>query len=131
MGGRRFLPHPCPLPPGEGVGSALNERVTMVERMDDAEKVGLAALEAVKDTAALEAWRVAHLGRSSALMSALGELGKLPQEERPAMGQRGNEVKRRLEEAHAARAEALRQAELDESVRAGALDVTLPGRPVA
>jgi phenylalanyl-tRNA synthetase alpha chain len=103
----------------------------MLEQLDDAEKAGLAALEAVKDTAALEAWRVAHLGRSSALMSALGALGTLPKEERPAMGQRGNEVKRRLEEAHAARAEALRTAELDESVLAGALDVTLPGRPMA
>ncbi len=102
----------------------------MLEQMDDAEKGGLAALEAVKDTAALEAWRVAHLGRSSALMAALGELGQLPKEERPAMGQRGNEVKRRLEEAHAARAEVHRTAELDESVLAGALDVTLPGRPM-
>ena len=102
----------------------------MVERMDEAERAGLAALESVKDTAALEAWRVAHLGRSSALMAALGELGKLPKEERPAMGQRGNEVKRRLEEAHGHRAEALRQAELDESVLSGALDVTLPGRPM-
>jgi phenylalanyl-tRNA synthetase alpha chain len=103
----------------------------MVERLDEAEQWGLAALEGVGDTAALEAWRVAHLGRSSALMSALGELGRLPKDERPAIGQRGNEVKRRLEEAHAARAEALRRAELEVSMLSGALDVTLPGRTVA
>jgi len=73
---------------------------------------------------------VAHLGRSSPLMTVLGDLGKLSKEERPALGKRGNEVKRALEDAHAARAAALRQAELERATREGAVDVTLPGRPV-
>jgi phenylalanyl-tRNA synthetase alpha chain len=63
-------------------------------------------------------------------MNTLGNIGERPKEERPAIGQQGNQAKHALEEAHAARAEALRQAELDESVLAGALDVTLPGRPM-
>ncbi len=102
----------------------------MLEQLNHIETAALAALQTAADTAALEAWRVAHLGRSSPLMTVLGDLGKLSKEERPALGKRGNEVKRALEDAHAARAAALRQAELERATREGAVDVTLPGRPV-
>lgn len=103
----------------------------MVDQLNAIEAAGLAALAAADTTAALEAWRVAHLGRSAPLMAVLGDLGKLDKSERPAIGQRGNEVKRALEAAYAARAEALRAAEMEAALRAGALDVTLPGRPRA
>jgi phenylalanyl-tRNA synthetase alpha chain len=102
----------------------------MLEQLDQIERNALQALDAAGGTAALEAWRVAHLGRNAPLMTVLGDLGNLSKDERPAIGKRGNEVKRRLEEAHAARAERLRQAEMEQALRAGALDVTLPGRPV-
>jgi phenylalanyl-tRNA synthetase alpha chain len=102
----------------------------MLDKISEAETAALEALTAVTDSAGLEAWRVAHLGRNSPLMSALGDLGKLPKEERPAIGQRGNQAKRALEDAYAAKAEALRRAELEAGLRAGALDVTLPGRPL-
>src|SRR5260221_262885 len=55
----------------------------MLAQISQTETAALEALNAVTDTADLEAWRVAHLGRSSPLMSALGDLGKLPKEERP------------------------------------------------
>ena len=100
----------------------------MIDQLDQIEQSALTALAAVTDTAGLEAWRVAHLGRSAPLMAALGDLGKLPKEERPAIGQRGNQAKRTLEDAYTAKAEALRQAEMEHALRAGALDVTLPGR---
>jgi phenylalanyl-tRNA synthetase alpha chain len=64
-------------------------------------------------------------------MEALGGLGSLPKDQRPAIGQRGNQVKRALEAAYAERAEALRQAEMEQAMTSGALDVTLPGRPLA
>ncbi|MBL8058781.1 MAG: phenylalanine--tRNA ligase subunit alpha, partial [Anaerolineales bacterium] len=101
----------------------------MLEQLDAIEREALAALAAAADTAALEQWRVRFLGRSSALANALGDLGKLSKEERPAAGKRGNEVKRALEAAHDARAEALRQAEMERAATLGAVDVTLPGRP--
>jgi len=63
-------------------------------------------------------------------MTILGDLGKLPPAERPAIGRRGNEVKRALEAAYAERVEALKQEELERSLTAAPLDVTLPGRPV-
>src|SRR5690349_179537 len=102
----------------------------MVEQLYQIEAAARASLAAAGDSAALEQWRVAHLGRSSPLMEALGGLGSLPKEERPVLGQRGNAVKRALEAAYAERAEALRQAEMQLAMTAGALDVTLPGRPL-
>ena len=102
----------------------------MIEQIEQIETSALAALGAATDSPGLEAWRVTHLGRNSPLMTALGELGKLPKEERPAVGQRGNRAKRALEDAYTARAEALRQAEMENNLRAGALDVSLPGRPL-
>jgi len=102
----------------------------MIEQIEQAQAAALAALPAAADTASLEAWRVAHLGRNSPLMSVLGGLGQLPKDERPLIGQRGNQAKRALEEAYAAKAEALRRSEMEANLRMGALDVTLPGRPL-
>jgi len=102
----------------------------MLEKLDAIENEALAALEAVTESDALAQWRVKHLGRSSALAHVLSDLGRLSQAERPVVGKRGNEVKRALESAYAAKAEALRQAEIERAMTAGAVDVTLPGRPL-
>ncbi|OQA42745.1 MAG: Phenylalanine--tRNA ligase alpha subunit [Chloroflexi bacterium ADurb.Bin325] len=90
----------------------------------------LAALAEAGDAAALEAWRVRYLSRKGgALGAAMDVIGKLPREERPAYGQAANEVKVALEEAFAARQEALKQEALAAELAAGTVDVTLPGRP--
>jgi len=102
----------------------------MLDQLNTIEKEALAALEAVADSAALEQWRVTYLGRSAPLSNILGDLGQLSKEARPVVGKRSNEVKRALEEALAAKAEALRRAEMERALMAGAVDVTLPGRPV-
>ncbi len=102
----------------------------MIGQLNAIEQEALAALRAIDAKDALENWRVAYLGKKSPLMTILGDLLKLSREERPAVGKRGNEVKRNLEAAFADRAEAMRQAELQHSLTAGALDVTLPGRPI-
>ena len=102
----------------------------MLENLSEIEKAGLAALESVRDEAALESWRVAHLGRSSPLMQAFSGLGTLSKEERPAFGQRANEVKKALEAAFAARSEQIRQAALKRSIEQEQLDVSLPGRRI-
>jgi phenylalanyl-tRNA synthetase alpha chain len=101
----------------------------MLEQLTTLEREALAALEDVRDTATLDQWRVKHLGRSAPLAVALGDLGKLSKDERPLAGKRANEVKRALETALDAKANTLRQAELERAMTAGAVDVTLPGRP--
>jgi phenylalanyl-tRNA synthetase alpha chain len=101
----------------------------MLEQLESIERQALASLESASSPAALEAWRVEHLGKKSPLMTILGDLGKLSKDERPAIGKRSNEVKRALETALEAKTEALRRAELEHSMKEDALDVTLPGRP--
>jgi phenylalanyl-tRNA synthetase alpha chain len=100
----------------------------MSTNFDQIEKDALDALASAADSAALEKWRIACLGRSAPVMAALGTLGTLPKEERKAFGQRGNEVKKALERAFEEASERIRQAELANALDAGAIDVTAPGR---
>jgi phenylalanyl-tRNA synthetase alpha chain len=102
----------------------------MQDKLNAIEKAALEALESVKDQAALDAWRVAHVGRSSPLMQVFSELGKLSKEERPVVGQAANKVKAALEAALAERTEAVKAAALAKSLEEEQLDVTLPGRTV-
>lgn len=93
-----------------------------------------AAEEAQRELAALaspeqvEAWRVKHLGQSSALSLAQKSIGKLPAPERKAFGEQVNTLRKQLEgwfqEAQGQAARAALQAELSQTP----LDVTLPGR---
>jgi phenylalanyl-tRNA synthetase alpha chain len=100
----------------------------MLEKLIEIENLGLAALQSVQDETALEAWRVAHLGRSSALMQLFNGFGQLSKEKRPVVGQRANEVKKALEAAFVARSGEIREAVLKRSIQQERLDVTLPGR---
>jgi phenylalanyl-tRNA synthetase alpha chain len=102
----------------------------MLEKLTEIERLGLDALGLVQDESALEAWRVAHLGRSSALMQLFNGFGQLSREERPVIGQRANEVKKALETAYGTRFEEIKQAALKRSIEQEQLDVTLPGRRV-
>jgi phenylalanyl-tRNA synthetase alpha chain len=102
----------------------------MLEKLNEIERLGLAALESVEDEIALEGWRVAHLGRSSALMQLFNGFGALDKEERPKAGQRANEVKKAFEAAYQARHDQVQQAELKRSLEQERLDVSLPGRRI-
>jgi phenylalanyl-tRNA synthetase alpha chain len=102
----------------------------MLEKLDEIERLGLDALKEVRDETTLENWRVAHLGRNSALMQLFNGFGQLAKEERPVVGQRANEVKKALETAFTARSEEIQQAALKRSIEQEWLDVTLPGRRV-
>ncbi len=92
------------------------------------ERDALASLEAVTDSAGLERWRIAHLGRSSPLVTALGGLGALSKEERREAGKAGNLAKQAIERAFEHAAEHIRREELARELTAGAIDVTAPGR---
>ncbi|MBN2385797.1 MAG: phenylalanine--tRNA ligase subunit alpha [Anaerolineales bacterium] len=102
----------------------------MLEKLNQIQGAALEALDSVADEAALEAWRVTHLGRSSALMEVFSGLGGLSREQRPAVGQKANQVKNALEAALAERSGTLRAASLKRSLEGERLDVTLPGRRI-
>ena len=92
-------------------------------------EAGLSALDEVRSSESLAAWRVTHLGRHSPLMNFLGDLGSLPAAERPAAGRAANQAKHALEAALSVKEEALRLQELERALASEKLDLTLPGRP--
>jgi phenylalanyl-tRNA synthetase alpha chain len=102
----------------------------MIEQLNQFEKESLTKLNAIHNSAGLTAWKGETFGKGSLLTTALSGLGKLPKEDRPAVGKRVNEVKQALEQAFATKEAAIQSAELERSLRAEAVDVTLPGRPV-
>lgn len=97
--------------------------------MEQIQQDALAVLETAVDEAGITAWRSAHLGRTSSVMTVFSQMGQFPKELRPLVGQRANQVKLALEAALAEQAERVRQAELAQKLAAETLDVTLPGRP--
>ena len=58
----------------------------MIDRLQALQEEALAALDAVQDRAALDAWRVRFLGRRGALAILMAGLGQLSFAERPAVG---------------------------------------------
>jgi phenylalanyl-tRNA synthetase alpha chain len=102
----------------------------MLNQVKQLEEEALAALEAVEHSEALSEWNRHYLGKKGTLTQMLHSVGQLPKEDRPAFGQAANKVKVALETAYEARAEALRRSEVTQELEAGAVDVTLPGRPV-
>jgi phenylalanyl-tRNA synthetase alpha chain len=98
-------------------------------RLDELRSTAVDALGGAGDAAALEQWRVTHLGRKSALSDLLGGMGKLPPDERRIVGSGANLVKRDLEQAFAERESIVRQRELSAKLERERIDVTLPGRP--
>jgi phenylalanyl-tRNA synthetase alpha chain len=97
-------------------------------QLDALKATALGQLEHAFDAASLEQWRIAHLGRKSALSDLMGGLGKLSADERRAVGSAANGVKRSLEEAFAAREESVRTRALSQALEHERIDVTLPGR---
>ncbi len=89
----------------------------------------LAALAAA-DEATLDDWRSGWLGRHDGRVTALlRSVREQPQESRAAFGAGANALKKELEQALEERRETLRREQLTGLATAGALDVTLPGRP--
>lgn len=88
----------------------------------------LAAIAAADSPAALEAERVALLGKSGQLTALLKSLGTLPPEQRKAAGEAINAVRDAISTALAERREVLEHAALDARLAQEAIDITLPGR---
>lgn len=88
----------------------------------------LAAIAAAQDEAALEAVRVAALGKSGSVSALLKTLGAMSPDERREQGPLINGLKDRVTAELAARREALKNAALDQRLAAETLDVTLPLR---
>ena len=80
---------------------------------------------------ALEALRVGVLGRKGSLTAIMHTMGKVPPEERPAMGALANTVRANVDMAIKSRKEELGRALMAKRMEADAADVTLPGRTLS
>jgi len=80
------------------------------------------------DLAAIEAVRVAFMGKKGELSARMKTLGRLAPAERPAFGQAINELKRKFEEAIAAAVDRAGRSESEREISRERSDVTLPPR---
>ena len=88
----------------------------------------LGAVGAASDEAALEAVRVASLGKTGSVSALLKTLGTMSAEERKTQGPAINGLKDRVSESIAQRKDALGAATLDARLNTEIVDVTLPVR---
>lgn len=91
----------------------------------------LADIAAATTPDALEALRVALLGKSGSITAQLKALGALPGDQRKAAGEAINRARDVIGEALATRKAALDAAALDARLAGESIDVTLPGRDAA
>ena len=83
------------------------------------------------DMAALDAVRVAYLGKKGEITAQLKNLGQLSPEERPAAGQAINRVKLEIQERLEARKAELGEQAIATRLQRETVDITLPGRRAA
>ena len=102
----------------------------MKEQLAKIRAEALSAFEGAQSALDLDAIRVKYLGKKGELTAVLKQMGKLSAAERPVMGQLANDVRAALESALEDRSKRLETAALEQRLRAEALDVTIPGKPV-
>jgi len=102
----------------------------MSEYLDKIEELEIEAptrIQEARDLEALEALRLAYLGRKGTLTRVLHSLGRVPAEDRPVVGRRANQLKKRISELLLARQEELERQRIAKETEESKLDVTLPG----
>ena len=95
------------------------------------ESAVLAQITAAADLAALDAVRVATIGKKGSVSELMSKLGSLPADERKSFGQTVNALKTRVSDALDARKATLESAALTARLANERSDITLPVRPGA
>ncbi len=103
----------------------------MGEALSRLEKEGTSELQSASGEGQVQAVRTKYLGRKGLLTQILREMGKLPPEERPAIGQLANHIKGVLEERADQCLEKERARQKSESMIQETVDFSLPGRKPA
>jgi phenylalanyl-tRNA synthetase alpha chain len=100
----------------------------MTSELDRLREQAVADVEAAESLQALDAHRVALLGKKGRVTAQLKKLGALAPEQRREEGARINRVKDELAEAIAARRHTLETEALERRMAEESVDVTMPGR---
>ena len=99
-----------------------------MDEIEELERQVLADVEAAADDEALEAVRVASVGKKGSVSQRMKTLGKMTLEERQVAGPALNGLKARVNDAIAERRTVLRKTALEEQLATERVDVTLPPR---
>ena len=106
----------------------MSEMGAWRKKLEDLESRALTELRSADGEAAIQGIRTQYLGRKGMLTGFLREMGNLPKEERPAVGQMANRIKTSLEEAAEKALEDERSRKKRERLAMERVDYTLPGR---
>jgi len=99
-----------------------------VEEINKLKTQALSAINSASDLKQLDQIRVDYLGKKGRLTEQLKLLGELPVNERPKAGQIINEIKIEIQNALESRKKVLVSKKLEEAIKRGHIDVTMPGR---
>jgi phenylalanyl-tRNA synthetase alpha chain len=102
-----------------------------MSEIDRLEQDVLSTIASAPDEAALEAVRVAALGKKGSVSALLATLGKMSPDERRVEGPKINGLKEKVTASIAARRDALKDAALIARLNTETVDVTLPVREAA
>lgn len=87
-----------------------------------------ASLETVEDARSLQDLKVRYLGKKGEVTGLMKEMKNLSNEERPAYGQKVNELRQHIDAAIEEKRAEIEAAALEERLKNETIDVTLPGR---
>lgn len=106
------------------------ERRTMsvVEEIQALRTETMDAIAGAADSDALNDIRIKVVGKSGTLTAYLRSMGQIPADQRAEVGKTVNAARNEIEEALESKKAELKTAELEASMEAGAVDITLPGR---
>lgn len=100
----------------------------MMENLTSIKEEGLAKIEASKDLNELQQLRVLYLGKKGPIQEVMKSMKDLSAEERPAFGQKVNEIKTMIAEAIDERKAILEVEEMKQQIEAEKIDITLDGQ---
>lgn len=98
----------------------------MKDKLDGIKYAALDMIEHADNTSQLNDVRVKYLGKSGEISMLMRDMAKVSKEDRPAMGKLVNELRSAVENALNAKTEIIAQKELENRLKAEAIDVTLP-----
>ena len=102
----------------------------MKEKLEAISKMSKEKIAEIKDSQALNDFKVKVLGKKGELTSVLRGMGALSPEERPIIGSLVNEVKAELENLISAKEEKFKTEELNKKLESERIDITLPSKKV-
>ena len=102
--------------------------MSVVDEIKALHAEAMTAIAAVEGSDALEKIRIEVVGKSGTLTGYLRAMGQVPADQRAEVGKTVNAARNEIEAALEAKKKELANAELEASIEASAVDITLPGR---